>query len=209
MKTIFLIILLIPFLSYGQENDEILTKKGIDTSKYVPTGLIVGDKAPPIEGASLTGAKINSIDILKKKKIVLLFYRGKWCPHCNRFLSNLNDSLQYITNTNAKVLVVGPESMDNTEKAADKSGATFTLIADTTMQIQKDYDVLFSVTKKYQGKIKTFLRTDIAENNNQEEAALPVPAAYIIDTTGKITWRYFEYDYAKRPSIKEIIDNLK
>ncbi|MBL4592508.1 MAG: redoxin domain-containing protein [Flavobacteriales bacterium] len=209
MKNIFFILLVIPFYSFAQNKTKEMVRKGVDTTKYVPVGINIGDSAPKINATSLTGRKINSTEILQGKKIVLIFYRGKWCPYCNKFLSNLNDSLQYISDNNAEIIVIGPESFENTEKTADKAAATFVLIPDTTLQIQKDYDVLFSVTKKYQGKIKTFLRTDIAKNNNQKEATLPVPATYIIDTTGKIIWRYFDYDYSKRPSVKEIIDNLK
>ena len=209
MKKLLLIILLFPILTRAQVTTQVMNKKGIDTTKYVPTGLNIGDKAPLIIATSLTGNKVNSQELLTEKKIVLIFYRGKWCPYCTRFLSNLNDSLSYISTKNATVLVVGPESIDNTEKTAGKTKASFILIPDTSMQIQKDYDVLFNVTRKYQGKIKTFLMTDIAKNNHQEEAILPVPATYIINQNGEIIWRYFDYDYSKRPSVKEIIDNIK
>ena len=209
MKKLIFIILFFPFLSFTQSNTKLMIKKGVDTSVYVPVGLNVGDKAPPIKTISMTGETVSLKELITKQKIVLIFYRGNWCPHCNKFLSNLNDSLQYLSNRNAKILVVGPESFENSEKTANKAEANFTLIPDTSMKIQKDYDVLFSVTKKYQGKIKTFLRTDIAESNKQEEAKLPVPATYIIDEKGNIVWRYFDYDYSKRPSIKEIIENLK
>lgn len=209
MKKVLFITLLIPLALFSQNNGKTLDEKGIDTTKYVPIGLNIGDKAPLVKGRTLNDGIVNSLEILKEKQIVLIFYRGKWCPYCNKFLSNLTDSIQYISNENTKTLVVGPESFKNTSKTADKSGASFILIPDTSMQIQKDYDVLFNVTKKYQRKIKTFLRTDIAENNNQEEAQLPVPAVYLINKTGKITWKYFDYDYSKRPSVKEIIDNLK
>ena len=77
------------------------------------------------------------------------------------------------------------------------------------MKIMQDFDVLFKVTKKYQGKIKTFLFTDIAKNNNQDEAQLPVPATYIIDQKGMVKWRHFDYDYTKRASAKDIIKALQ
>ena len=34
-------------------------------------------------------------------------------------------------------------------------------------------------------------------------------SSYYFDRNGKITWRYFDYDYSKRSSVKEILDNLK
>ena len=207
MKNVFVLLLLFPTLLSAQE-EKILTKKGVDTKEYVPKGVRVGEDAPKILAKTLSGKKISSAEVLKEKEIVVIFYRGEWCPVCNRYLSNLNDSLSYITDKNVQVLVIGPETFENAEKTQGKSKGTFTLIPDTTMQIMKDFDVLFNVTKKYQGKIKTFLFTDIAESNNQEEAQLPVPATYIIGKDGKIKWRHFDYDYSKRASVKSIIENL-
>lgn len=209
MKNLILLLIVLPFSLFAQEDKKLMNKKGIDIESHIPKGLEVGAQAPNISAISLDNEKIVSSEILKKQKqVVVIFYRGEWCPICNRYLSNLNDSLKYILDAGAEVLVVGPESFENTEKTQEKSKGTFTLIPDTTMQIMKDYDVLFSVTKKYQGKIKTFLFTDIAESNNQEEAKLPVPATYIIGVDGKIKWRHFDYDYSKRASAKAIIDNL-
>lgn len=208
MKNIFLLLLIVPALLVAQSDEKLLIKKGIDTEKYIPKGLKVGEVAPKIIASSLSGEKINSEELLKEKEIVVIFYRGEWCPICNRYLSNLNDSLSYILDKNVQVLVVGPETFENTEKIQKKSEATFTLIPDTSMQIMKRFDVLFNVTKKYQSKIKTFLFTDIAESNNQDEAKLPVPATYIIGKDGKIKWRHFDYDYSKRASVKVILDHL-
>tara|TARA_B100000809_G_scaffold264093_1_gene318990 strand:- start:2657 stop:3286 length:630 start_codon:yes stop_codon:yes gene_type:complete len=209
MKISTLIICIIPFISFGQSDDELMIKKGMDVTKYIPKGLEVGEEAPKIIGYSLNGKLINSTDVLKEKQIVLIFYRGEWCPVCNRYLSNLNDSLQYIIDGNTEVFVVGPETFKSAKKISKKTNAIYTLIPDTSLNILVDYDVMFSVTKKYQGKIKTFLMTDIAKNNNQEEATLPVPATYIIGQDGKIKWRHFNYDYSVRATAKEIIDYLK
>ena len=209
MRALILILFLTPLFTFSQTDKKMMTKKGIDLTKHIPKGLKVGDKAPIIKGVSITGETINSDEISKSQEVVVIFYRGEWCPVCNRYLGNLNDSLQYILNKNAKVIVVGPENFKNTEETADKSKATFTLLPDTTSKILKDYDVLFYVTEKYQKKIKLFLKTDIAMSNNQNEAQLPVPATFIIGKDGLVKWRHFNYDYTKRATVKEIIDNLK
>jgi peroxiredoxin len=206
-RDLLFILVLIPSLMLGQDND-ILKKKGVDTTYYVPKGLKIGDEAPNIIGVSMEGLSINSSELLKNQEIVVIFYRGEWCPICNRYLSYLSDSLEYIQNKKAKVIVVGPENKNGVEETMDKTNAQFTILSDTSMQIQKDYDVLFNVTKGYQRRIKTFLLTDIAKNNSQEEAKLPVPATYIISKEGIIKWRHFDYDYSKRASVKSIIDNL-
>ncbi len=207
MKLLVFLILL-PMVGLSQNGVEKMYKRGVDTSRYIPVGIKVGEKAPQIVGISVDGKKINSTEILKTKPIVLIFYRGQWCPVCNRYLSNLNDSLQFITDKNAEILVVGPEPFDKAQKVIEKTNASFTLMPDTTLKTLKDYDVLFTVTQRYQNKINTLLLTDIAKNNGKENAELPVPATYIIGKDGVIKWRHFDYNYNVRATVKQILDNL-
>jgi peroxiredoxin len=45
-------------------------------------------------------------------------------------------------------------------------------------------------------------------NQQKEKAYLPVPAVYIVNSKGIITYRFFETDVTKRPSVKELLENL-
>ena len=46
--------------------------------------LKVGETAPIITGTDQFGSKISSKEILKNNEILLLFYRGNWCPYCKK-----------------------------------------------------------------------------------------------------------------------------
>jgi len=46
--------------------------------------LNIGDQAPQILGVDQNGKTINSLEILKEHKILMVFYRGNWCPHCKK-----------------------------------------------------------------------------------------------------------------------------
>lgn len=50
------------------------------------TGLPVGAKAKDFELPDSFGNQINLADELAKGPVVLTFYRGGWCPYCNRQL---------------------------------------------------------------------------------------------------------------------------
>jgi peroxiredoxin len=63
---------------------------------------------------------------------------------------------------------------------------------------------LFNVTEKYQIKINNKFDKDIAEYNGSDEAQLPVPATFVIDTNGKIVYKQFDYNYRKRASATDI-----
>ncbi len=207
MKRLLVFLFLFPLLAEAQ-SDKLMLKKGVDVNKSAPLGLKIGDKAPEINTKSITGEYIDSQKLLENNELVVIFYRGNWCPYCNRHLSNFNDSLEYIEAAGGKVIVIGPETFESAEKTADKAKASFTLIPDISLRLMQEFDVLFNVTKKYQRKIKTLLFTDIAKNNGRDDAQLPVPATYIIDKNGLIKWRHFDFDYTKRASSKSIIEQL-
>lgn len=183
-------------------------KYGVDTNYTLPNGIPIDTIAPRIITNSITGKKIDTDELIKSGPVVVIFYRGEWCPVCNKYLSELNESLPEITEKGATVLVISPELLENAQKTQEETKSDFIFVSDTSLQILKDYDVLFDVTQKYQKKIKAFLRSDIAENNGKEKAQLPIPATYIIGTNGKIIFKQFDYNYKNRASAEEILNNL-
>lgn len=182
---------------------------GIDTHKgNLPKGLQVGDKAPGFSAVDQSGKEIDLYALLETAPVVLFFYRGQWCPICKRYLKNFQDSLNILTEQRIHIIAVTPETSPNIQKTEKKTGAKFTILSDKDEKIMKAYDVLFSVTKTYQSKIRIGLHADIAENNGKDEADLPVPATYIINRKGIITARYFNPDYHDRAPVKWILDHL-
>jgi peroxiredoxin len=172
-----------------------------------PEGLKVGDKAPQFIGVDQTGKKINLQEILQKGDAVLVFYRGQWCPYCNKQLSHLNDSLALITAKGATVISITPETSDNIKKTVEKTKATFSIVEDKGLAIMNSYKVSFAVDENTITKYKKY-GIDFEKANGANGANLPVPATYIIDKNGKIKYAFFNPDYSKRTSVKDIVDNL-
>ena len=207
MRKIFLLGLLTCSLISGFSQSS-PTQWGVDESRHVPVGLNEGEKAPNFNVNDVNGDEIELQELLTKGKVVLLFYRGQWCPVCNRYLSQFQDEVSQILDKGATVIAVTPETTDNAVKMINKTDMTFNVVADSEGKIMKDYDVLFHVTTKYNRKISMALLTDIAKNNGNDEALLPVPATYIINQNGNIDKVFFDYNYKKRPSVSEIIQFL-
>jgi peroxiredoxin len=172
-----------------------------------PEGLKVGDKAPAIVGMDQNGKKVSLKDILKNGEAVLIFYRGQWCPYCNKQLSHLNDSLSYITAKGGTIITITPETADNIKKTISKTKASFSIVEDKGLAIMKDYKVSFAVDEKTIEKYKGY-GIDFEKANGDNGANLPVPATYIVGKNGKIKYVFFNADYSKRASVKDIVNNL-
>lgn len=177
------------------------------SAQSAPEGLFIHSKAADFKSKDQNGQEIRLKDVLKKGKVVLVFYRGQWCPYCNKSLKRLEDSLQLIKDKGATLIAVTAEKPENISKTIEKTGAQYSILYDEELKIMKAYDVVFEVPQNTLTRYKN-TGIDIEENNGKNGKYLPVPAVYIIDKESTITYRFFEPDYKKRPSVKEILANL-
>lgn len=177
------------------------------SAQEAPEGLFIASKAPDFKAKDQNGKEIRLKDLLKEGKVVLVFYRGEWCPYCNKELSRLQDSLQMIIDKGATLIAVSPEKSENISKTVEKTKATYSILHDVGLKIMKAYDVEFEVPENTITRYRN-AGLDIEKNNGDNGKYLPVPAIYIIDKESTVTYRFFEPDYKKRPSVLEILNNL-
>ena len=171
-----------------------------------PLGLNVNETAPPFSAMDQHGTMVSLNTLQKKGPVVLLFYRGQWCPYCNKQLSAMHDSSSFLSAKGATVVAVTPEKPENIQKTIEKTKAGFSVLFDDGLKIMKAYQVAFSVEASLIEKYKSY-GIDFATVNGDNGATLPVPAVYIIKD-GKIIYRYFDVNYKKRPSVRELLNQL-
>ena len=86
-----------------------------------PEGLFINSKAPDFKAKDQSGVEVNFKDLRKKGPVVVIFYRGNWCPYCTKELTKLQDSLALITEKGAQVVAITPEASDGITKTIEKN----------------------------------------------------------------------------------------
>lgn len=170
--------------------------------------LEVGEKTPIIIGVDQNGNEINSQEILKKKQIMLLFYRGNWCPYCRKHLKSLQENLEEFAKKGVYVIVVTPEITKKIEETSEKLATTFSIIYDVDNIIMTNYKVAFEVNEKNVTRYFNFTKKKVKNYNTQGKDVLPVPATYMINKEGKISSVQYDIDYKNRSNFKEILKTL-
>ncbi|MFP5042943.1 peroxiredoxin family protein [Parasediminibacterium sp. JCM 36343] len=177
------------------------------------TGLKVGEKAPNFIAKNQNGKTVSLQNTLQKGKVVVLFYRGFWCPGCSKAVKSLQDSLQLLTDKNVSVIAISPEGADGVAKTVSKSKATFSVLSDEGLKISKAYKVIFKVTPDMDTIHKKY-NIDVVGNNGKNGNYLPRPSAFIIEQDGKISYRYFNNSPYSNPNsnnrvtVKELLAHL-
>ncbi len=171
-------------------------------------GIDVGDNAPMFKAMDADTNQFSLEDAIKKSPVVIIFYRGFWCPVCNKHLGSIQDSLKMIEEAGAKVIAISPEKPEYLDKMAEKTGAQFTLLYDEDYKIANAYDVTFKPTSMQLFTYNTILGGKLKKTHSDDSQRLPIPATYIVNQKGIISWRQFDPDYKNRSSVKEILNAL-
>jgi peroxiredoxin len=173
-----------------------------------PKGLNVNDEAPAFSAKDQDGKTVSLKEQLKNGAVVLVFYRGQWCPYCNKQLKKLEDSLSLITGKGATLIAVTPEKPENISATIEKTKATYPILFDDGLTIMKSYDVAYAVDEKTIESYKKYGIDFNVVNGEKNGTNLPVPAIYVINKEGKIVFRHFDKNYTKRASVAEILAHL-
>ncbi|WP_457609915.1 peroxiredoxin-like family protein [Lutibacter sp.] len=171
--------------------------------------LKVGEVAPIIKGIDQFNSEINSNKILQDKKILLLFYRGNWCPYCKKHLASLQENLEKFIKKGVYVIVVTPEKVEKIKETTSKFKSKFSIVHDFNNKIMNDYKVAFKVTKENVPKYFEFTLKRVREYNEKENNVLPVPATYLIDRNHKISYVHYNSDYKKRADFNEVLNKIE
>ncbi len=89
--------------------------------------LQVGSKAPVFELKDHNGMPRSSADLLTKGRLVICFFRGRWCPFCVGQLEAMNLLLPQIEQAGASLIAISPQTVQQSFFMADQHKLRFPL----------------------------------------------------------------------------------
>jgi len=173
-------------------------------------GLSVGDKAPDVKLMTTDGEEVDLSTLYADGPLVVTFYRGGWCPHCNKALKGWAGRYDEITDAGGQFIAVTPEKPENAVNTLEKAHAGYRVLIDPEGDVGKAFRVQFQVDPKTKKKYKNY-GIDVEASNVNGRWELPAPATFVIDTDGVIRWAYASWDYRadSRAKPDEVIAAVK
>lgn len=167
----------------------------------------VGDDAID---ATLKGWDQNEVtlsDVWSEGPVILMWYRGGWCPYCNLQLRAMQKQLSAIEGAGAKLVVLTPEVPEKAKETAEANDLEMLVLHDRKSEVARKYGIVFdlpeSILPVYRDKFQ------LAKRNDNDAMELPLAATYVIDTNGKITYAFVDADYKKRAEPADVVAAVK
>jgi len=194
---------------FSEADRAVMEKAGRALAISMPDpGIKVGEKAPDFTMTNALGKKVNLNEELKKGPVVLVFYRGAWCPFCNMHLHALQKSLPQFKKYSAQLITVTPQTPDKSAEQIKKDGYPFEVLSDLNSKVMQDYKLYFELPDDLIAVYKKH-KLDIEAFNGQGRNVLPVPGSFVIDKKGFVRAMQAQTDYKVRMEPADIIDELK
>ena len=184
----------------------------IDQAKSFQQGsnaLKLSQKAPRFKLPNGEGKLVSLDDLLTKGPLILTFYRGSWCPYCNLQLRALQARLADIHALGATLVAISPQVPDESMTLSEIHEMGFTVLSDQDAKIASQYGIAWEVPEFLVEHMRVDRNLDLETINNGNGSVLPIPATFVLDREGVVTWRYVDVDYRARSEPDDIIGALK
>jgi len=181
--------------------------KGVSPQDAAKSALNVGGKMPSFTLSDANGKSVNSNNLLKQGNLVVVFYRGAWCPYCNLYLKKLQENLPQIKAQNANLVAISVENPDKSLAVAQKNKVGFTVLSDPNLDTARKFGIVYQLDSNTDEKYKSY-GIDLVKMNSTAKPELPLSATYIINQKGEIVYAFLESDYKQRAEPTVIIETL-
>lgn len=170
--------------------------------------LDVGATIPELTLKNARGESIKLASLRKDRALVLIFFRGGWCPFCVKHTAELIRVYPEVKNLGAEIVGISPDDVKRTQENVTKSSIPFPVLSDADVAAAKAFGLAFKVDDETLNRYRGF-GIDLEKTSGFNHHALPVPAVFIVDKSGKIVFAHSDPDYRKRLKPSRIIDELK
>ncbi|MBL8746175.1 MAG: AhpC/TSA family protein [Phycisphaerae bacterium] len=178
------------------------------TAPAAMPGLKVGDTAPDAQVALPSGTPVQLAEVYAKGPVVLVFYRGGWCPYCNKQLAGWDEQLSKVASFGAIVMAITPEGPEFIKKTTVDQKLRYGILSDYKNEAAEAFGIGFEMPPELQEKYKGY-GVDLAAHNWDKSWKLPHPAVYVVDREAKVRYAYCNEDYKVRADINEVLGVLK
>lgn len=142
------------------------------------------------------------------QSLIILFYRGGWCPYCNLELKAYQNYLTLFQEYGAQVIAISPELADASLNTQQKHDLQFTVLSDVNNEYAKKLGLVHTLTPELAALYQKFnINLAAAQGNDNNE--LPLPATLIITPDQKVSLIEVNEDYKLRMDPAKVVEHLK
>lgn len=186
---------------------------GAELDRLIESGLAArapkkGEKLPSFTLPNQHGIPKTLDELLENGPLVIVFYRGGWCPYCNLELRAYQESLGAIKELGATLVAISPELPDSSLSTVEKNGLAFEVLSDVGSKYGRELGIVFTLSNELRAVYASF-GLELEKHNGPSRFTLPLPATFVVDRDGTIAYAFADPDYTVRAEPEDVLNALR
>jgi peroxiredoxin len=166
-----------------------------------------GEQAPFFELRDGHGQAFSSREALCHGPVVLVFYRGRWCPYCTIELRALEAASDNIRGFGASLVVISQQTPSESLETQRSNGLSFESLVDMEGRVAHAFGLRWKVSNELRAAEQS-RGMDLAASNGDPSWTLTMPARYVVASDGMIRYADISADYTRRGDPSELFPVL-
>jgi peroxiredoxin len=167
----------------------------------------LGETLPPFLLPDKNGRLVSLEGVLREGPAAIVFMRGHWCPYCRMTADALRRVEEKIRPSGRRIIVLTPERQSYARKLAAEAGDSYTILTDSGNGYALSLNLLIWIGDEVSSALSAFGR-DLPLYQGDPSWFLPIPATFVVSSTGTITARFIDPDYRRRMEVDDLVSAL-
>jgi peroxiredoxin len=178
------------------------------TSSIAENALKENELAPDFTLPDALGQQVTLSRLLEQGPVVLVFYRGGWCPYCNMALRAYQKVLSEFKALGATLVAISPMLPDHTLSTVEKQQLTFPVLSDVGNQVARQFGLVFKMDEIGRSLYQQG-GADLLKYNGDDSWELPIPGTFLIDQSRKLRLASVDANFFHRLDPSFVIARMK
>jgi len=168
-------------------------------------GLAPGDKVASFNVHSFDGEAVSWQGLLERAPLLVVFYRGGWCPYCNVQIRQLTLAYPKFEERGILPVLISVDRPDASSLVQNAYEIPFPVLSDPALSAHEAFAVTMEVDAATVERYKEY-GIDLPAWSGREDHKIAVPSAFFVDKSGVVRWAHSARDYRVRPSPQQLLD---
>lgn len=180
-------------------------KTNVEKTFDVKSTIQPGEKLPDFILSDARGVPVSSIDLLAKGPLLIMFYRGGWCPFCNLTLRAYQQRLKDFEARGVTFVAITPEQPDASLTTAEKNELAFPVLTDDGLELARKLHIVW---KQSDDLVETLNKVgaDLEKRHGNDSHDMVIPTTILVDEKGVVRNIFAEADWMQRLEPQEAVN---
>jgi peroxiredoxin len=170
-----------------------------------------GEHVPEFRLTDAAGRMITSHAVLRSAPVLIVFYRGGWCPYCSLDLRAIQSVSRELRSLGVSIVAISQQSAVESRSTEIMNGLSFPSLVDHGGKVARAFGLRWKLSQELRAaEIESGL--DLSIINGEPSWTLTMPALYVVGAGGVIEYADISSDYTRRcdpADISPVLDHMR